>query len=107
MDEISTVIQLAPSIETELAPPSTIETTLSIGQGPAGPPGATSGDKNTAWTQSSAASVWTIAHNLGKYPSVTVKDSGGDIVEGGIEYPNANTVILSFTSSFSGTAYLN
>ena len=59
------------------------------------------------WTQGGAASVWTIAHNLGKYPSVTVVDSGGTVVVGKVAYTNNNTLTVTFQASFSGVAYLN
>lgn len=58
-------------------------------------------------SQGVASNTWTINHNLGKYPSVTVTDSTGRIVVGGVQYVDANTVILTFSGAFSGTAYLN
>ncbi|VTU32348.1 hypothetical protein H4CHR_02993 [Variovorax sp. PBS-H4] len=51
--------------------------------------------------------VWTVTHNLGKFPSVAVVDSAGSHVEGDIEYLDINTVRLSFAGGFSGIAYLN
>jgi len=58
-------------------------------------------------TQSVPASTWTITHGLGFTPNVTVVDSGGTVVEGSYNYPNNNSVILTFTGSFSGKAYLS
>ena len=57
--------------------------------------------------QSSASSSWTINHNLDKYPSVTVVDSGDNKVIGAVEYTSRNTVVISFCATFSGKAYLN
>ena len=57
--------------------------------------------------QATAASVWTIAHNLGKYPSVSVVDSGGNIVCGNVEYVDDDTCVVNFNAAFKGTAYLN
>lgn len=57
--------------------------------------------------QGAVASTWTIAHNLGWYPNVTVIDSGGLVVEGDLSYPNINTVQLQFSGGFSGVAYLS
>lgn len=57
-------------------------------------------------TQVSAQNTWTIAHNLNKYPSVTVIDSFMNTVIGEIVYNNSNTLTITFTASFSGTAYL-
>lgn len=65
------------------------------------------GDKHYTHTQGSAASVWTITHNLAKRPSVVVRDSLGRIVEGDLEYPDLNTVTVTFSASISGAAYLN
>lgn len=60
-----------------------------------------------AHTQGAASSVWVIAHNLSFRPNVTVITSGGSTVEGDIAYSDSNTVTLTFTSSFSGVAYLS
>jgi len=57
-------------------------------------------------TQVSAQNTWTITHNLNKYPSVTVIDSFMNTVIGEIVYNNSNTLTITFTASFSGTAYL-
>ena len=57
--------------------------------------------------QDGAANIWTIAHDLDKYPSVDVVDSGGTIVIGTVKYLSKNEVQLIFTSQFSGRAYLN
>ena len=57
--------------------------------------------------QSSAATTWTITHNLKMYPSVTVVDSGGTHVMGEVTYTTLNTASVSFTSPFSGKAYLS
>lgn len=59
------------------------------------------------FNQSSASNNWTITHNLNSYPSVTVVDSSGNVVIGAITYVNANEITISFSSSFSGKAYLN
>ena len=68
---------------------------------------AAGGDKNYVWTQSQSAAVWTINHNLNKYPSIRVEDSAGNDVIGDYEYLDANTVVATFTGAFSGKAYLN
>lgn len=57
--------------------------------------------------QVSTSATWEIYHNLEKYPSVTVVDSGGNTVIGDVNYPNTNFITISFTSAFSGKAYLN
>ena len=57
--------------------------------------------------QGSDASVWTIPHNLGFYPSVTVFMTSGDVVEGAIEHQNNTTLTVTFSVAISGTAYLS
>ena len=64
-------------------------------------------DKNFVFTQGSAASTWTINHNLEKFPSVTVVDSANNVVVGDIAYTNTNSLTVSFSSTFSGKAYIN
>lgn len=65
------------------------------------------GDKTYVFTQTTAESTWNIAHNMAKYPSVTIVDSGGSVVVGDVTYVDNNNLTIAFTSSFSGAAYLN
>lgn len=78
-------------------------------QGPQGVPGTGGTGGAMAYThdQTTPASVWTINHNLGFYPNVTVIDSGGTVVEGGIAYPTVNQAQLTFSAAFAGKAYLS
>lgn len=69
--------------------------------------GGGGGDKSFTFTQATAEKKWEIAHNMGKYPSVTVADSAGSEVVGEVQYVDSNNVILLFASPFSGVAYLN
>ena len=57
--------------------------------------------------QSASASTWTITHNLGFFPAVSVVDSGGSVVEGDVSYISVNQVSIAFSSSFGGKAYLS
>jgi len=57
--------------------------------------------------QVQAASSWVITHNLGKFPSVEIIDTGGNLVLGEITYNSINQVTLTFNAAFSGKAYLN
>lgn len=59
------------------------------------------------WTQNIALAVWTIPHNMGKYPSVAVCDHVGNIVHPDISYIDNNTVQITHGSAFAGKAYLN
>ena len=48
-----------------------------------------------------------INHNLGFHPNATVKTSGGDVLETGIDYNSINKITLTMAQPFSGTAYLS
>ena len=58
-------------------------------------------------TQGVASNTWVINHNLGFYPNLTVQDSAGTIYEGEITYTNSNSLTVTFSSAFSGKAYLS
>lgn len=68
---------------------------------------ASSGDKNYIHNQIAPNNVWTITHNLGKFPSVTISDSTDRIVIGDIHFINNNEIQIFFKGAFSGKAYLN
>lgn len=76
--------------------------------GPAGPTGAT-GDPAPTYvhSQGTPAAVWTVAHNQGRHPSVTVVDSAGTEVLARVIYLDANTVEIHVNPPFGGFAYLN
>lgn len=65
------------------------------------------GDKNFTFIQSTSAAVWTITHNLGKRPSISVVDSAGTNVVGAVNHNSNNELTITFSSAFKGTAYLN
>jgi hypothetical protein len=57
--------------------------------------------------QEVASASWSITHGLGFTPNITVVDTAGTVVEGSYNYPNSNTVVLTFVGAFSGRAYLS
>lgn len=57
-------------------------------------------------TQGAVSSTWTINHTLGGYPSVMVVDSAKTVVIGEITYNSTSQIVVNFSSSFSGYAYL-
>lgn len=59
------------------------------------------------YDQQVAALVWNVTHNLNKYPSVTVVDTAGDEVIGDVHFNNSNTLTITFSSAFSGKAFIN
>lgn len=66
-----------------------------------------SADKHYRFVQSTASDSWVIAHNLGKYPSVTVVDSAGSRVFGNVSYDSLDQITITFSAPFSGEAYCN
>ena len=66
-----------------------------------------SADKNYVHNQNVASAVWTVNHNLDKYASVSVVDSGYTAVNGLVEYINTNSLTITFSAPFSGKAFIN
>lgn len=64
-------------------------------------------DKNYIHNQVVASGTWQIQHNLDKFPSISVVDSGDNLVVGEVKYIDLNNVLITFTSVFSGKAYFN
>ena len=64
-------------------------------------------DKTYVHVQTTSTAVWSIQHNLNKFPSVTVVDSGGSVVVGETVYIDNNNIQITFSSAFSGKAYCN
>jgi hypothetical protein len=58
------------------------------------------------YEQQAPSATWVVTHNLGRLPSVTIIDSGDNIVIGDVIFLNNNQVEISFTGSFAGKAYL-
>lgn len=58
-------------------------------------------------SQGAANASWVITHNLGFYPSVTIIDSGGNLVEGELTHNSKNQLTIDLSIAISGTAYLS
>lgn len=74
--------------------------------GPAGPPGGGAGATYTH-NQAIASAVWTVAHNLGRYPSVSVVDHLGGLLTPDVRYLDANLVQITHSVPLIGKAYCN
>jgi hypothetical protein len=59
------------------------------------------------FAQASASVVWTVQHNLDKFPSVTMVLSTGQKGYGDIVYIDENNLTITFASAESGKAYMN
>ena len=71
-------------------------------RGVPGPEGSVGGHQ---YEQSQPASVWTIQHNLGRKPSVTIVIDDS-IAYASIEYETDDRVVIRFLVPKAGTAYL-
>lgn len=54
--------------------------------------------------QTSASTLWTVNHGLGVRPSVTVVDSGGNVVIGDVKHLSNLVLEIRFRAGFSGEA---
>lgn len=67
-----------------------------------GPPGNVARHEHT---QSSAAALWTVNHNLGLWPSaVTVLSPGGVEVNAEVVHVTVNQLTIHFAAAYAGTA---
>ena len=57
--------------------------------------------------QNSPSAVWTIQHNLEKFPSVVLVDTEDDVILGEINYESNNTIIITLSAAIPGKAFLN
>lgn len=71
--------------------------------GPQGPPGTGAPEVY----QLQAVSTWNHAHDFPYLPDVRLVDENNEVVEIGVEYPDAQTVYLTFPQPFTGTVYLS
>jgi hypothetical protein len=65
------------------------------------------GDKNFVFTQAVPSTLWTITHNLDKFPSVSVVNINNVTMYGNVVYLNENELQIEFSAGFSGKAYMN
>ena len=65
------------------------------------------GDKTYTHNQNSGATTWSVAHNLGKRPSVTVVDVNNVQGYGIVTHTDANNLTITFPGSTTGKAYCN
>lgn len=71
-------------------------------QGPRGRSGAAGSGFD--FTQPTAATVWTINHNLGLRPDVATYRLGGTEMKGAVQHLSDNTLTVTFNSPVAGYA---
>jgi hypothetical protein len=64
-------------------------------------------DRSYVHDQIVAAKIWIIKHPLDKYPSVTIVDTGNNVVGGDVNYISKSELVFTSSAEFSGKAYLN
>jgi hypothetical protein len=62
--------------------------------------------RRLVFEQASPSTLWEITHTLGGRPSVTIVDTAGTVVIGGVTYISDSEITVEFTAAFSGFAYL-
>jgi hypothetical protein len=75
-------------------------------QGPEGPPGS-GGAGAFTHNQAPASALWTVTHNLGYRPAVSVWDTANDQVVGEVDHTSVNALTIAFSTAISGTAYMS
>ena len=57
--------------------------------------------------QTDASDEWIVIHNLGKYPSVSIRDADGYETHAGVNYTTKNSLIIHFANAETGIAVCN
>jgi hypothetical protein len=92
-------------VATPVAP--TVEVGTRIGpRGLRGEPGADGLMAAYVHTQGSAATTWTINHNLGYRPSVELYTVGGIEFDGDVQHTSENQVVVTLVVATAGSARL-
>lgn len=96
---ILVVEEVVPSLEVVGAP--TVEVTA---PGPQGPSAGAAGSYHHVQTIPNA--TWTIIHNLGFYPQVSVVVGGAE-VDADVTWPQLDRVVVNLDGAHMGDAYLS
>ena len=64
-------------------------------------------NSTNVFTQSIPSIIWVVLHKLNRFPSVTLVDSMGRVVQPDIEYISPDEIHISFAFPMIGKAYLN
>jgi hypothetical protein len=94
---------IAPPVETvAVVHLQTVTLLQAAEQGPAGP-----GFAPLEWPQFTPLAVWTVPHNRGGYPNVTVTDHLRSKLLADVSYIDANTVQITHATPLAGYAFLS
>jgi len=70
-------------------------------------PGGGTGDANYVFNQLSPAEIWTVAHNLGKWPAVTIVDDNDELIYADVEFVDNDSLTITFSTAVAGRAFIN
>jgi hypothetical protein len=118
---ITAVVEVTGNVTVVETSAPSVPVVIELGQaGPAGPPGPAgpagpggpAGPEGSAgegfnYTQSSAANVWTISHNLGTTPSVQAFNAGGVEILGAVQHMSPDVLTVTFVTPQSGYARIS
>jgi hypothetical protein len=97
------VMVVPPAVPTVLVvPPANALVVLPVPgiPGPVGP----AGDGGTSFLQTEPSATWIIPHGLGRYPSSVTVIIGSTELTTDVEYPDRDTVTITFADPVSGRA---
>lgn len=105
MSDIVTTISQPASLQLTINPPAQTTTVLQVGQGPAGPRGETGALSGVyEHHQTNALDSWTVNHNLGYRPNVTILSVGGVAMLAEVQHLNTNQIMVYFDEPRTGLA---
>lgn len=78
-----------------------------LNAGPMVVPASPAGGASYQHTQATPAAIWTVAHNLGRRPSVSVTDHLGNLVLPDVAYVDDDIVQVTHGVPLTGYAYCN
>lgn len=67
--------------------------------------GGGGGGANYLHTQASSSASWTVNHNLGYRPAVSVRSPGGVEVEAEVTHTSVNQCVVTFAAPYTGSVF--
>jgi len=102
-DVVEVIVAPATVVEVDATPVTVVQVATAVG--PPGPPGVAGPSNGFAYTQVAPAASWTVAHALGRIPTVTLYSVTGELVDTDIT-ASTTAVTVSFPTPTAGTLVL-
>ena len=111
---VTRVAELFQQVNTRTGPLERLNTAVktdlvaAINELAARPPGGAGNSSAASYqhSQASPAVTWTINHNLGFRPSVSIVDTGGNEIEADVRHTGVNQLVIVFAIPLAGVARL-